>query len=156
MKKKILLLAVPVAVIALLWTAHLALSYGGHRHGGGMMGEFMIFRLERMAKDLNLDASQQAKLDGLKQDIKNIMDQRMEKGKGVHATIQQELSKPNPDFSKITPLIDQQIDDRAAIAHQMNGRVGEFLQSLTPAQKKQVADHFMQHMQHMQDHDTSE
>jgi len=119
-----------------------------------MMGDFMLFRMERLTKDLKLDASQQAKLDGLKQDMRNMMDQRMEKSKGVHAAIQQELSKPNPDFSKIMPLIDQQIDDRAAVAHQMVGRFGEFFQSLTPDQKKQLSDHFMQHTH--QDPDSSD
>lgn len=156
MKKKLLLLIIPVGIIALVVGAYAAQSYGFHggfHHRGGMGKEFLEYRLDKLSKELNLNEAQQAKLDTFKQDIESAMDQRMEKHKEIHKMVKDELSKDNPDFEKIRPVIDQQIDSMAQSAHEFVGRVGDFYKDLTPEQRKILKDHIMEKMGDHEDFD---
>ena len=149
--KKLWLLLIPVGIAAIFFTAHAAQSFGfrgGHRHG--MAKEFLEYRLDKLSKELNLNDSQKAKLDTFKTDIETVMDQRKEKHEEIHKIVKDELSKENPDFAKIRPIVDQQIDSFAQIAHQFVGRVDEFYNDLTPEQKKLLRDHIVEKME---DHD---
>jgi Spy/CpxP family protein refolding chaperone len=139
--KKVLWIMIPIGLVALLFTAHLARSQGFHGHHGGMVKDFMMYRLDKLSKQLNLDAAQQAKMDSLKQDLSSIMDQRRTGHEQVHKAIKAELAKDNPDMTKIQPMIDQQIDDMAQAHHQIVARFIEFYGQLKPEQKKVVADH---------------
>ena len=146
--KKILMFAIPGLLVigCLVFFARTAQSHGFGGHGSGMMGEFMIFRLEHMAKDLNLTPDQQAKLDTIKQGMSANWSTGMQKRQATHDTIQQELQKDNPDFSGvIAPLLDAQIDARAQNAHQMVQQFSDFFNSLTADQKKTLATQALQH-----------
>jgi Spy/CpxP family protein refolding chaperone len=144
--KRFLIIGIPLAIVAILVTAQLTHSFGFHRRHHGMAKDFAMYRLDKMSKELNLTPAQQAKMDTFKTDLSNIIDQRMEKKKEVREMIKAELAKPNPDISKIQPLIDQQIDELAQIGHQMVGRIGEFYNDLTPEQKKMISDHILERM----------
>lgn len=148
MKKKLLWLIIPVGIVAVLFGAHAAQSYGYHgfHHRGGMAKEFLEYRLDKLSKELNLNDAQKAKLETFKQDAENAMDQRREKHEEIHKLVKEELSKDNPDFEKIRPMIDQQIDSMAQNAHEFVGRVGDFYKDLTPDQKKILKDHIMEKM----------
>src|SRR5262245_335503 len=128
MKRKLLLLIIPAGIAAVLFGALTAQSYGFHgfHHRGGMGKEFLEYKLDKLSKELNLNDTQKAKLDTFKQDIENAMDQSREKHEEIHNLVKDELSKDNPDFEKIRPMIDQQIDSFAQSAHVFVGRVGDF------------------------------
>ena len=150
MKRKLLWLAIPVGIVAILFGARAAQSYGGF-HGGfhhrdGMAKDFLEYRLDKLGKELNLNDEQKAKLDTFKQDMETAMDQRRETHDQIHQMVKDELSKDNPDFDKIRPMIDQQIDAVAQSAHDFVGRVGDFYKDLTPEQKKLLKDHLMERM----------
>ena len=148
MKKKLLWLAIPVVVVAILFGAHAAQSFGYHgfHHRGGMGKDFLEYRLDKLSKELNLNDDQKAKLDTFKQDMETAMDQKREKHEEIHKMVKEELSKDTPDFEKIRPMIDQQIDSMAQSAHEFVGRVGDFYKDLTPEQKKILKDHIMERM----------
>jgi len=134
--KKVLMIGIPVAVIALLLVALPSFGYGRmHRHHG-MMKDFMFYKIDKLSQDLNLNPAQQAKWDTFKKDLENNMEQRQEKRKEIHELAKQELEKSNPDFSKVTPLIHDQIDSGAQFAHDMVNRVNELVTDLTPEQKQ--------------------
>jgi periplasmic protein CpxP/Spy len=150
--KKILWVVVPICIVALLVGAHTVFSLGESHHmmmGGGSMEDMMLFHLQSMAKDLNLTLDQQAKLNSLKQDAENNMQQGWEKHKQLHDTIQQQLASGTFEFAQLRTLLDGQIDDHATAAHNMVARFQEFFDQLTPDQKKAMADELRQHMQHM-------
>jgi Spy/CpxP family protein refolding chaperone len=155
MKKKLLLLIIPLGVAAVLFGARAAQSYGFHgfHHRGGMAKDFLEYRLDKLSKELNLNDAQKAKLDTFKQDVENVMDQHREKHKEIHKLVKDELSKDNPDFEKIRPVIDQQIDSAAQLAHEFVGRVDEFYNDLTPDQKKILRDHILEKMNDHEDFD---
>jgi Spy/CpxP family protein refolding chaperone len=148
MKRKLLWLAIPVGIVAILFGAHAAQSYGYHgfHHRGGMAKDFLEYRLDKLSKELNLNDQQKAKLDTFKQDMETAMDQRKETHEQIHKMVKDELSKDNPDFAKIRPMIDQQIDAFAQSAHEFVGRVDDFYKDLTPEQKKLLKDHIMERM----------
>ena len=103
--------------------------------------------MEKLSKELNLNESQRAKLDTFKTDIEAVMDQRKDKHKEIHNIVKDELAKENPEFSKLRPIIDQQIDSYAQLAHQFVGRIDEFYNDLTPEQKKLLRDHIAEKME---------
>ena len=151
--KKLWLLLIPAGIAALFLTTDVAQSFGfrGHRHGMGK--EFLEYRMEKLSKELNLNESQRAKLDTFKTDIEAVMDQRKDKHEEIHQIVKDELAKENPEFSKLRPIIDQQIDSYAQLAHQFVGRIDEFYNELTPEQKKLLRDHIAEKME---DHDHSD
>jgi Spy/CpxP family protein refolding chaperone len=148
--KKLWLLLIPVAIGAVFFTARGAQSFGFHGHRHGMAKEFLEYKMDKLSKELNLNESQKAKLNTFKNDIETVMDQRQEKHKEIHELLKAELSKENPDMAKIRPIIDQQIDSMADVAHQFVGKVDEFYNDLTPEQKKLLRDHIVEKME---DHD---
>ena len=147
--KKVLMFGIPVVLAAavILFGAHYAQSFGGghmwHHDGGGMGGgDYLSYRIDKMTKDLNLNAAQQAKIDSFKQQMQSMMGAGWDGRKSIHEAIKTELAKDNPDFSQIAPLIDQQIDQRAQNAHALVSQFGEFYQTLSADQKKTLATEF--------------
>src|SRR5687767_12360836 len=100
--KKILMIAIPVVVVVLLLATLPSFGFGRHRHHG-MMKDFIFYRIDKLAGDLDLNAAQQAKWDTFKKDLENSIEQRKGKRQEIHDTVKQELEKSNPDFTKITP-----------------------------------------------------
>jgi len=151
--KKLLIFGIPVVLAAavILFGAHYAQSFGagGHmwHHDGGSMGggDYLSYRIDKMTKDLNLNAAQQAKIDSFKQQMQSNMGSGWESRKSMHEAIKAELAKPTPDFALIAPLIDQQIDQKAQNAHALVAQFGEFYQTLSADQKKTLATEFADH-----------
>ena len=145
MNKKILWFVIPIGLVAVLLTAHAAQSFGFRHRGSGHMKEFVMFKLDRLGKELNLNDSQTANLDSFKQDLEKIMDQHADKRSQIHSAVKEELSKQDPDLTNITPLINQRIDETAQVAHGLVDRFNQFFSSLTPEQKKTVSEKILEH-----------
>ena len=139
--KKLLLIGAPVGLVVLLLAAYSFGSGGfGHGHHHGMMKDFVLWKLERIGKDLNLNPAQQAKWDTFQRDLVTNIDDRMGKRKDIHETVKSELEKGTPDISKVTGIIHGQIDDRAQLVHQMVDRIAEIYSDLSPEQRKLLID----------------
>ena len=152
--KKILWIVTPVALIALLFAAHSAFSYGGgmhHGRGGDMFGDMMVFHLQHMAKDLNLSPDQQSKLDAIEKGMHGSMDEGTSNRDQLHSTIQQQVSSGTFDFGQIRPLLDAHIDQRATAAHATIANLATFYSSLSADQKTKIATDMKQHMDEMQE-----
>lgn len=140
--KKILLIAIPVVIVVVVLVALPSFGFGPmHGRHDGMMKDFMFYRMDKLADDLQLNASQRARWDTFKRDLESSIDQRRDGRKEIHKIAEQELAKENPDFSKITPLVHGQIDTTAQFAHDTVNRVNELLSDLTPEQKQKIAQH---------------
>jgi Spy/CpxP family protein refolding chaperone len=144
--KKILVIGIPVGIVALLLTTF-AFGFGRHRQHG-MMKDFMLYRIDKLADELDLNAAQRAKWDLFKQDLVNNIDQRKDKRKEIHEIVKQELEKSDPDFAKVTPMVHGQIDSTAQFAHDLVNRVNELLVDLSPEQKRKLSERIME----MHDH----
>ena len=140
------MIGIPVGVVALLLTTF-AFGFAKHRHHG-MMKDFMLYRIDKLADDLDLNAAQQAKWDVFKKDLENSIDQRKSKRQEIHEVVKQELEKSNPDFTKMAPLVHGQIDSTAQFAHDLLNRINELLVDLSPEQKRKLSEQIME----MHDH----
>jgi Spy/CpxP family protein refolding chaperone len=146
--KKVLIVAIPVTVVALLLATLPSFGFGrGHRHHG-MMKEFIMYKIDKLAEDLNLNSTQQARWDTFKKDLESSIEQRKGKREEIHNIVNQELAKDNPDFTKVTPLVHGQIDSTAQFAHDLVNRVNELFSDLSPEQKKILSERIME----MHDH----
>lgn len=146
--KKILIVAIPVAVVAILLATLPSFGFGrGHRHHG-MMKEFIMYKIDKIAEDLNLNSAQQARWDAFKKDLETSIQTRKGKREEIHEMVKKELAKDNPDFTKVTPLVHGQIDSTAQFAHDLVNRVNELFSDLSPEQKKILSDKIME----MHDH----
>lgn len=146
--KKVLLVAIPVAVVALLLATLPSFGFGrGHRHHG-MMKEFIMYKIDKLADDLNLNSAQQARWETFKKDLESSIEQRKGKREEIHNIVKNELAKDNPDFTKVTPLVHGQIDSTAQFAHDLVNRVNELFSDLSPEQKKVLSERIME----MHDH----
>ena len=142
--KKILMIGLPILLVGGLLAAG---TYGFRQHRGHMAKEFLEYRLDKMTEELELNASQKAQLDRLKEDLFAKMEDRKGKHEEIHQLLKDEFSKPNPDLSRIKPMIDGQIDEMAQLGHEFVGRIDEFYSQLTPEQKKKISDHILEHME---------
>ena len=140
--KKILVIGIPVIVLGLLVTT-LAFGFGRHRHHG-MMKDFMMYKIDKLAEDLELNAAQKAKWDTFKKDLEASIDQRKGKREEIHNLLKQELEKGDPDFTKLTPVVHGQIDSTAQFAHDLVNRVNELLVDLSPEQKRKLSERIME------------
>ena len=136
--KKLLIIGIPVSVIALFFAAY-SFGFGsGHSRPHGMMKDFMLWKMERISKELSLNPSQQAKWDAFQRDLISNIDDRMGSRKEIHETVKAELAKG--DVNKAKGIIHGQIDDRAQLAHQMVDRIAELYDDLTPEQRNLLLD----------------
>ena len=143
--KKILMIAIPVGVLALFVLAHQSYGFGRFgRHHRGMAEDFIFWKIDRISQELNLNPSQQAKWDRFEQDLKESIDRRHESRKAIHDTVREELSKGEPDLSKLNASIHTQIDQTAQFAHDTVNRINELYTDLTPEQKKLLSEKIQQ------------
>jgi Spy/CpxP family protein refolding chaperone len=142
--KKVLIVAIPVAVLALLLATLPSFGFGrGHGHHG-MMKDFIMFKIDSLAGDLDLNSAQQTRWNTFKKDLETSIEERKGKREEIHNVVKEELSKDNPDFTKITPLIHGQIDSTSQFAHDMVNRVNELFSDLSPEQKRKLTEKIME------------
>ncbi len=147
--KKILMIAIPVAVVALLLATLPSFGFGRGGHGHhGMMKEFIMFKIDRLAGDLDLNSAQQTRWDTFKKDLEASIEKRKGSKQEIHDLVKKELAKDNPDLTKITPLIHGQIDSTSQFAHDVVNRVNELFSDLSPEQKRKLSERIME----MHDH----
>jgi len=138
------MVAIPIAVVALLLATLPSFGFGrGHRQHG-MMKDFIMYKIDRLAGDLDLNSAQQARWDTFKKDLETTIEQRKGKREEIHNTVKKELAKDNPDFTKVTPLVHGQIDSTAQFAHDMVNRVNELFSDLSPEQKRKLSERIME------------
>jgi Spy/CpxP family protein refolding chaperone len=147
--KKVLIIGLPVLLTGLLIST-LAFGFGRHR-GHGMMKDFVMYKIDKVAEDLELNSAQQARWDTFKKDLASTIDQRKDRRKEIHDAVKQELEKSNPDFAKISPLVHGQIDSTAQLAHDLVNRINELLVDLTPEQKRKLSERIMELHEHHRD-----
>jgi Spy/CpxP family protein refolding chaperone len=98
-----------------------------------------------------LTPDQQSKLSAIEQSMHDNMDERMSTRDQFHNTVQQQVSSGTFDFNQIRPMLDAQIDDRAAAAHATINSLQQFFDTLNADQKSKLAANIKEHMDRMQE-----
>jgi Spy/CpxP family protein refolding chaperone len=123
---------------------------GGWFHGGPRGGkagaDFIVWRLDEMAKDLNLAPPQKEKFDALRTGVKSRIGVVMEDHIALRKEIRGEMEKDVPDIAAIAPKVKKSISEMSADVQTNIDLFTAFYGSLDNQQKKKLADMFHKRM----------
>ena len=114
---------------------------GGMPHGAGGGGGFAIEQVIASLKgQLNLNTSQQATWDSVAAHGKAAREQGRAGMEQMHAALNAELAKPEPDFATLAALSDQRQAEAQAARKQVRDEWLALYATFSPAQKAVVRD----------------
>lgn len=104
------------------------------------IGEFILWKMDKTASELNLDNAQMGKYDilrtAIEETLSTCLDTRLEFRQAAMA----ELEKEAPDLSSITTSLKTHIEDMSPRFSGILARFNAFYSSLNADQKKQITD----------------
>lgn len=111
-----------------------------HRcHGpGGDMPGFVLKRLDRKVKELNLTPDQQAKYDELRAQLKERMLAAKEDRLNFRETVRNELSKELPDVAALNAMMKRKIENVSGALQGGLDLFADFYSTLDEGQKQKV------------------
>jgi hypothetical protein len=107
-------------------------SAGHHKD----IAEFIFWRMDKLAKALNLNAAQQSKFDGLKNNISSHFSKGFEERQQFRARLLEELNKESPDVQGLAETVKSRISDHSGFFTKNLDLLVEFYESLDSGQKQ--------------------
>jgi len=110
------------------------------KHHGEEMSEFILWRMDRHMKALDLSQEQEGRYEEMREQIKNSLAGLMEERRRFHEMMREEMNKDKPDIEALANLIKGRLEKMQA---QISGKLDlfvEFYGLLDPDQKAQVID----------------
>jgi Spy/CpxP family protein refolding chaperone len=149
-----------VGIVALLFTvvtgAGLAMAWGpggcfgkGFHHGmgkGKVFAEFIIEKMDKEVKELNLTAVQKEQYDKIRDSLKAHISEAMEKRKTHMDEMRVEMAKDVPDIAGLATEFKNNIQDASLAMQAHIDDFSSFYNSLNNEQKKKVASHLREKM----------
>ena len=116
--------------------------FGGRPHSrhifGGDMPGFMLKRLDRKVKDLNLTPDQQAKYDELRAQLKERLQAAKEDRLKFREVLRNELAKESPDTAVLTAMVKKKVEGISASVQDGIDLFADFYSTLDENQKQKV------------------
>ena len=109
--------------------------------------EFILWRMDKRMKALNLSEEQQEKYNRIRSNIEKHLTEGMDDRKVMIDTFHTEMDKENPDVRLLAGMIKTKIDEVADLMGQNLDRVVEFYESLNDAQKTEVLNAIRERME---------
>jgi hypothetical protein len=122
-------------------------GWSHHGRGGKDMAEFMTWRMEKMAKELNLTAPQKEKLDRLQNNIKSHVGDVMNDRLGLRQDVHSEMEKDVPDVGALVPKVKTAIQGMSDKMQENVDLFAAFYDSLDNNQKRKLASHVRERME---------
>ena len=116
-------------------------SFGGgfQRHGfGGDMAGFVLKRLDRKVEKLNLTATQQAKYDEFRAQLKERLLTAKEDRLKFRETVRNELAKESPDVAALNVMMKKKIEVVSGALQNGLDLFADFYSTLDEGQKQKV------------------
>jgi hypothetical protein len=114
--------------------------------GGKDLSDFMLWRMDEKAKDLNLNAAQKEKYDELRTSVKSRFAEAAESRRALRRTIRTEMEKEVPHIESLAPRLKTAINHISATMQETVDLVVAFNASLDTDQKKKLASGFRHRM----------
>jgi Spy/CpxP family protein refolding chaperone len=73
------------------------------------VADFISWKMDRHVKDLNLDETQRQEYENLKGQVKVSITEAMERRRGFHSIIHEEINKENPDLNSVANLAKERL-----------------------------------------------
>ena len=129
-------------------------SWGGFRQGKGFhrgfghkdVGEFVLWRLDKQMKDLNLLGEQQDKYNQIRSNIEKHLTEGMDDRKAMMDTFHGEMSKDAPDVRLLVDMMKTKIDEVSGIMGANLDLVAGFYKSLDVDQKNKILNEIRDRM----------
>jgi hypothetical protein len=130
-------------------------SWGGFRHGKGFhrgfghkdIGEFVLWRVDKQMKELNLNGGQQDKYNQIRSNIEKHLTEGMDERKVMRETFHSEMSKDNPKVRPLVEMMKKKIDEVSGIMGTNLDLVVGFYESLNVDQKNKILNEIRDRME---------
>ncbi len=129
-------------------------SWGGFRHAKGFhrgfahkdVGEFVLWRLDKQMKELNLTGGQQDKYNQIRSNIEKHLTEGMDDRKVMMDTFHSEMSKDAPEVRPLVNMMKTKIDEVSGIMGKNLDQVVGFYESLNVDQKNKILNEIRDRM----------
>jgi hypothetical protein len=102
--------------------------------------DFVLWKMDRHVKDLNLNEEQKQEYDRVRGQIKANIMEAMEKRREFHGIVETELSKENPDLKSLADLVKKRLDKMPGLIGKPLDLFLEFYNILDENQKAKVIE----------------
>ena len=143
MKTRTKYVAAIAAVLGVIAVA--AYGYGFRYHEPH---EYVVWRMERIAKELELNETQTAKLNVVKDAMLKTHGAMRAGREQKRQAVLELLEQPTFDRERALGLVQQSTGEISDRASEVIAAVGDFYDSLTPAQQQQVREVVKERMEH--------
>ena len=129
--------------------------WGGFHPGRGFhhgfdhkdIAEFLLWRMDKRMKALNLSEEQQEKYNQIRSNIEKHLTEGIEDRKTMMDTFHTEMSKENPDMSLLAGMVKTKIDEVSKFLEENLDQFVGFYESLNDAQKNEILNGIRERME---------
>jgi periplasmic protein CpxP/Spy len=146
---KTVLLLVVVAVVGVAFIA----GCGGHHRGKFSCkspDKIAKFITNNIAKGLNLNEEQKAKLNSIKEEIVSMHQNNKTDHQAMHTEIKTLILSDQIDAAQLNSLIDQKLEKHGEMKDFLVSKFVEFHAILTPEQRQKLVDKLEKHHKHFE------
>jgi hypothetical protein len=111
------------------------------------IAEFILWRMDKKMKALNLSEEQQGKYNHIRSNIEKHLTEGMDDRKMMMDTFHMEMSKENPDVRLLAGMIKTKIDEVSDLMNENLDLVVGFYESLNDTQKNEVLNSIRERME---------
>jgi Spy/CpxP family protein refolding chaperone len=113
---------------------------------GEDMADFIMWKMDKLAKDLDLNATQRQEYEKIKSEIKTSIADAMERRMEFHTILRDEMSKENPDLNALASLLKERVNHIPDMVSKHIDLFLNFYNALDENQKARVVEMFRQRM----------
>jgi hypothetical protein len=129
--------------------------WGGFHSGRGFhhgfdhkdIAEFVLWRMDKKMKALNLSEEQQEKYNQIRTNIEKHLTEGIDDRKRMMDAFHTEMSKENPDVRLLAGMIKEKIDEVSDLMNENLELVVGFYESLNDTQKNEILDSIRERME---------
>jgi hypothetical protein len=108
--------------------------------------EFILWRMDKKAKELNLTARQQEKYEVIKANLKTHFSEGLNGRQQLKNQVQQEMSKEDPDVKNLVEALKTRIKEKIGFVEKNLDLLVDFYDSLDSNQKRLINDEIRERM----------
>ncbi|MBN1848068.1 MAG: Spy/CpxP family protein refolding chaperone [Deltaproteobacteria bacterium] len=114
------------------------------------ISDFILWRMDKKAEDLNLTEAQKAKYEEIKENMKTQFSEGMGDRQRLMEQFHEEMDKENPDVRYMVQTIKAKLNEMSGFANKNLDLLVDFYESLDSTQKRMIMDEIRDRMEYHQ------
>ena len=114
------------------------------------MAEFILWRMEKKAKELNLSASQKAKYEAIRENFKGHFTEFLTEHQKMKDQFHKEINKENPDIKLLIESTKTKLNEVSGFMNKNLDLLLDFYNSLDNQQKSMINNEIRERMKYHQ------